>query len=119
MEFGRKAGVDSRQASQNVRKAKSVNSRSVRNLPGALALAVLGSLLVTGCAQTRQARSVEKSGFLKDYSQLREGKGDEAELTYVNESADFSKYKKVHLDHVTLWAKGDDSDLAKLSQDEQ
>ena len=96
-----------------------MRSRSVRNLPGAVALALLGSLLVTGCAQTRQSDSVEKSGFLKDYSQLREGEGDEAELIYVNESADFSKYKKVHLDHVTLWAKAEDSDLAKLSQDEQ
>lgn len=96
-----------------------MRSRSVRKLQGALALALLGSLLVSGCAQTRQSRSVKERGFLKDYSQLRKGRGDEAELIYVNKSAGFSKYKRVHLDHVTLWAKGDDSKLAKLSHDEQ
>ena len=35
------------------------------------------------CGATKQARSVEPSGFLKDYSGLRPGDEDEALLLYV------------------------------------
>jgi hypothetical protein len=66
---------------------------------GLLALA----LLVVGCATTRQARSVKERGFLGDYSQLVKGKGDQAGLVYINESASFSNYDAVMIDSVTLW----------------
>jgi hypothetical protein len=42
-------------------------------------------------------------GFLGDYSQLVEGKGDQAELVYIDESANFSNYDSVMIDSVTLW----------------
>jgi len=37
-----------------------------------------GIVALSGCPTTRQTRSVEKSGFLGDYSQLREGGMGEA-----------------------------------------
>ncbi len=46
------------------------------------------ALFLAGCATTTQTRSVEKSGFLGDYSMLEEGEGDEALLLYVDEGAD-------------------------------
>jgi hypothetical protein len=38
-------------------------------------LATCGAFFLTGCATSEQARSVEKSGFLGDYSQLKKGGG--------------------------------------------
>ena len=66
---------------------------------------------VSGCASTQEAKSVEKSGFLGDYSMLREGKRstfsqgaeNEALLVYRNPAADWKKYKKIQLDPVTVW----------------
>jgi len=48
------------------------------------------TLMVSGRATTTQTRSVEKSGFLGDYSMLEEGDGDDA--------AD-SKFKQRFLHH--------------------
>ena len=53
-----------------------------------------------GCSTTHQTRSVKTSGFLDDYSQMKEGEGDEAQLIYINPSADFSSYDKVMIDSV-------------------
>ena len=61
------------------------------------------AMLLTGCATTTQSRSVEKSGFLGDYSMLEEGKDDEALLVFVDESADWSAYDKVRIESVTIW----------------
>ena len=68
---------------------------------------------VSGCASTQEARSVEKSGFLGDYSMLKEGTrnttgfGSDVEnqalLVYKNPNADWKKYKKIQLDPVTVW----------------
>jgi hypothetical protein len=69
------------------------------------------SLTVAACATTRQTRSVEESGFLGDYSELREGGKGEAQLVYIDADADFSIYKAVLIDSVTLWH---DSDLSKI-----
>ncbi|HLZ34657.1 MAG TPA: DUF3313 domain-containing protein [Nitrospira sp.] len=71
-------------------------------------------LTLTGCAATRQARSVETSGFLEDlYPQMREGTGDEARLVYRNPKVDWAtkaSYKKVLLDPVMIW-RGKDSKM--------
>jgi hypothetical protein len=81
-------------------------------------LAAVGLLLaLAGCATTEQTRSVEASGFLKDYSQLKPGRGDQALLVYINPQADFSQYQKVIVDPVTIWyAEG--SDLADVPREE-
>jgi len=60
-------------------------------------------LLISGCARTEQAKSVEKSGFLGDYSQLKQGKGERALLYYVNPAAEIKKYDKIMIDDVAVW----------------
>lgn len=85
----------------------------------ALCLLVLGfSLSLSSCARTRQSRSVETSGFLGDYSQLRKGEGKEAELVYINAKTDFSKYDKVLIESVKIYA-NPGSDFASVPQDIQ
>jgi Protein of unknown function (DUF3313) len=61
------------------------------------------ALAATGCAATRQARSVEPSGFLRDYSQLRPGKEGEALLVYIRPGVTWTKYDKIFLEPVTIW----------------
>ncbi|HNP59492.1 MAG TPA: DUF3313 domain-containing protein [Nitrospirales bacterium] len=53
---------------------------------------------VAGCAQTEQAKEVELSGFLEDYSILQPGKEGEALLLYKNPQADFSIYRAVYVE---------------------
>jgi hypothetical protein len=67
--------------------------------------------LLAGCATTRQSRGIgEASGFLGDYSDLREGKGDEAQLVYIRPDVDWARYTAIQIESVTLWrdAKTDD-----------
>ena len=84
-------------------------------------------LVVTGCAATQEAKSVEKSGFLGDYSLLREGERstisesaeDQALLTYRNPAVDWRKYRKVWLDPVTVWMSQTDSQLKDVSVEDR
>ena len=51
----------------------------MKNRNHALTLATLGMMLtLSACALTRQSRSVETTGFLKNYGELREGERGEA-----------------------------------------
>ena len=70
-----------------------------------------------GCAKTHQARRVETSGFLRDYSKFREGEEDEALLIYRNPNADFTKYDKVLVERVTVW-RPVDSDLSEVPEED-
>jgi len=85
-------------------------------------------LVVTGCAATQEARSAEKSGFLGDYSLLKEGErslvsGGSAENTalwvYKNPATDWRKYRKIILDPVTVWMSGKDSQLKDVSVEDR
>jgi len=84
-------------------------------------------LVVTGCASTQEAKSVEKSGFLGDYSLLKEGERstfkegpeDQALLVYRNPAADWRKYRKVILDPVTVWMSQKDSQLKDVSVEDR
>jgi hypothetical protein len=77
------------------------------------------TLFIAGCGGAKQYRRVEQSGFLGDYTQLKEGKSNEALYVYVNPKADCRKYSKVVIEPVTLWAKSDDSPLASLDSKDQ
>lgn len=80
---------------------------------GVLFLVLLGFL--SGCGATRQARSVETSGFLSEaQSQMRDGENDEALRIYRNEKADWKSYKKMMISPVTVWV-GKDSELEDVS----
>jgi hypothetical protein len=60
------------------------------------------SLALTACATTRQRRSIEPSGFLGNYSDLRKEDG-QALLIYINPATDFSQYRALIIDSVTGW----------------
>jgi hypothetical protein len=66
-------------------------------------LAFAAALAAAGCT-TVQANEAKPSGFLGDYSQLEKGNGDQALLTYVDRSVQWSAYKKIHMDPVTIYA---------------
>jgi hypothetical protein len=84
-------------------------------------------LVVTGCAATQEAKSVEKSGFLGDYSLLKEGQRsafaqgaeNQALFIYKNPAADWRKYRKIILDPVTVWMSGKDSQLKDVSVEDR
>lgn len=67
-------------------------------------------ILFAGCAQNKQARKVETSGFLGDYSMLQEGKAGEALLLYLNPNTDWASYDKILFESVTIWH-GEDSKM--------
>ena len=87
-----------------------------------LMFGILAVLAASGCSATHQARSVKTSGFLGDYTQLHEGKGDEALLTYVSSSTNFNRYTKIMMDPIkvypgvgdSLFGSMPDEDLQKL-----
>jgi Protein of unknown function (DUF3313) len=97
----------------------------MRRMMGAILLLML---VVTGCAATQEAKSVEKSGFLGDYSLLKEGErstvsGGSAEtqalLIYKNPAAEWRKYKMIQLDPVTVWMSQKDSQLKDVSVEDR
>ena len=72
--------------------------------------------------------AVEKSGFLGDYSLLKEGERstvtggsteNQALLVYKNPAADFRKYRKIWLDPVTIWMSQKDSQLKDVSVEDR
>jgi hypothetical protein len=73
--------------------------RSLRFAPWLLMMGILVMVAgIAGCAQTEQAKTVETSGFLADYSILQPGKEGEALLVYKNPQADFSMYQAVYVE---------------------
>ena len=77
---------------------------------GLLLLLALGA----SCATTYQARHAKPSGFLGDYSQLREGEGQEPLLVYFNPAADVRAYDRILIDPVAGYV-GEGSRLDRLS----
>lgn len=65
------------------------------------------AVLALGCAHRPPAPpAAEMSGFLDDYSLLREGGPDEVRLVHRDPAADWSVYDRVLLEPVTLWRSG-------------
>ena len=77
------------------------------------------ALFLSGCASTYQQRSVKGSGFLSDYSQLKDRGGDTAMLSYIDPKANFRAYNKIMLEPVRAYVSGKDSSIAKLSKGDQ
>ena len=77
-------------------------------------------LIIGGCASTYQARSVKESGFLGDYSMLKEGTWSQALLVYINPDANelCKNYTKVLLEPVSIWVKADSS-LEDVSEEDR
>lgn len=77
----------------------------------------LSLVIFSGCQTTSSTGKAKQSGFLRDYSMLGEGEGDQASLVYISQETDFSKYKKVILEPVTVWRSGE-SKLSELEASE-
>ena len=79
------------------------------------------SLLATGCATTYQANEVTPSGFLGDYSMLKEGGDDQALLVYHHPDVNnlCKKYDKVLLEPITIWVKVESSVADVSNEDRQ
>ena len=60
-------------------------------------------VILNSCATSEQARDVQPSGFLTDYSKLRSGGDDEPLLFYRNPSANFRHYDMALIDQVEIW----------------
>jgi len=79
-------------------------------------LLAAAAVFLGGCATGRQARSVQPSGFLGDNkSLLKPGKEGEELLVYRKPDVDWSSYKKILLEPVTIWG---DTTWKKLSNDQ-
>jgi Protein of unknown function (DUF3313) len=74
-------------------------------------------LVTTGCARTYQARHVETTDFLDDYSLLKEGQEDDALLSYWKKGANWTGYKKIILEPVII-KKIPDSELNEMTHAE-
>ena len=70
-----------------------------------IALVIMAVAALSGCAATRQARSVDVSGFLIEYKQLLKpgGENQYVLLRYVKPNLDIKGYNKILLEPVTLW----------------
>jgi hypothetical protein len=65
------------------------------------------AVLALACAHRAPAPpAAEMSGFLDDYSLLREGGPNEVRLVHRDPAADWSAYDRVLLEPVTLWRSG-------------
>ena len=88
-------------------------------LPRRLLLCVVLFIFAASCHPTKQARSVETSGFLGDlYPLMHKGNEGEALLLYRSPNVDripSGTYRKMWLDRAEIWAEPT-SDPAKLAQ---
>ena len=74
-------------------------------------------LFLAGCGRTHQIGKVQTSGFLGDYSALQEGNKGEAQLLYINPTADFGAYDKILMDPVKVYS-SENGKLSKLPKEE-
>lgn len=65
-------------------------------------LAALALVALCACGGS-EPPSVEPSGFLGDYSQLEKGRGEQAQLVYIDEEAHFARFDKMIVDPVVVW----------------
>jgi len=74
--------------------------------------------LLCACSTTYEARDVQPSGFLGDYSQLKKIDQDKVALLYVNANAGSGKYDGIMIDPIKMYAPTNGA-LAKLSKEDQ
>jgi hypothetical protein len=75
-------------------------------------------MLLSSCAATSKSQTVTKSGFLENYGQLKVGKDDQAQLVYIDSTADFKTYTKILMDPIKVYTSDKESNLKKLSKEE-
>jgi len=82
-------------------------------------IALLLTLISTGCKSTFKARSVKPSGFLTNTAQLKKGGKDQALLVYIDDKADFKKYTKIMMDPVKGYGSDNRDSIKKLKKEDQ
>lgn len=87
-----------------------------RNGTGICLLAAIVCLL--GACATMQARSTNTTGFLGDYSQLKEGGEGKALLVYIDPNANIKSYSRILMDPVKLYASSENS-MENVSLDDR
>lgn len=92
--------------------------RSLCTLAGMAVFGISAFAAFVGCASTHRARSVETSGFLKDYSQLQAGGKDQALQVYINPQADFRRYTKIQMDPIRVYTGQEDSPLRTMAPED-
>jgi len=71
-------------------------------------------LILAGCGTLRGRRGTpEPSGFLGDYSRLKESEEYDAALVYVDPETQWSRYDSIQLDSVTLWANRETANIGE------
>lgn len=95
---------------------KMSTARQMRWSSGGLAALALAWLL-SACATTEQTSGASPAGFLRNYSQLRPGGEEEAQLVFFHPSVDWGYYDRVMIDPVTIWH-GEDSDLSRVPRED-
>ncbi|MCK9623035.1 MAG: DUF3313 domain-containing protein [Methylobacter sp.] len=85
---------------------------------GIFGLALMMGL--SGCAPIKEARDVEESGFLRDYSVLREGQAGEARKIYINPKYQETcrTYDKILIDPVGIWTSRN-SEMASITAEDR
>jgi hypothetical protein len=73
------------------------------------------STSMVACTSLEKDPDIQKSGFLFDYSRLKPGKQDEAQLVYRARDADFTRYDAILLEPVAVWVRPD----ARESRDDK
>ncbi len=73
--------------------------------------------VVAGCTSTSQMRRTKATGFLGDYTTLREGNAGEAQLVYIRPGVKWASYDKIMIDPITAYAIPGNP-LAKLPKDQ-
>lgn len=89
-------------------------------LPGILALGLLFG--VTACNTTRQQTkgTIEPSGFLGDYSEMKKGLNDHANLFYLKSDVSWIKYSKIWIEPIEVWKSADPgSPMNQISPENQ
>ena len=74
-------------------------------------------LLFASCSATHQIDGTEKSGFLGNYSMLKDGGEEQASKRYIRKGTKWDRYKKIIIPPIEIWAKTD-SDLRDMDNDE-
>lgn len=77
------------------------------NLKYSAVIMTVLSLMLVGCASTKEATNPKYSGFLSDYSKLQPDPDGSGALRYRTQNVDVRKYRKILLERITVVLKDD------------
>jgi len=97
---------------------KASAGRPRRFAAGPVWLALLAPAMLSAClAASRGPDPRGMSGFLDDYSRLREGRPEQPSFVYRNPKVDWTAYNRILFEPVTIWRSGKGS-LAGIAEED-